>query len=278
MNKLKEERKGFETIGNSYPVADNITRSNLNIAGIPCAWFSPADAPEDDIVFFIHGGGFIYGSINSHAPMVSHIALKLNRKVLMIDYRLAPENPFPAGIDDCVSVINAIQDENLGVKFSIIGDSAGGNITMATQLRLKALNRPPAKYTIVISPWVDLRCINPSYTRNQKTDTVLSQAYLQQCAEMYAPGKDLTTPLLSPVNGDFQGIGPVLILCGTAEILEDDSIHLQNRLLECNVQAELKLFKGELHVWPFMDISSKASQEALNDMADFATKSGLVKI
>ncbi len=278
MNKLKEERKGFETIGNSYAVADNITRRNLNIAGVPCAWFSPADAPEDDIVFFIHGGGFIYGSINSHAPMVSHIARKLNRRVLMIDYRLAPENPFPAGIDDCVTVINAVQDENICVKFSIIGDSAGGNITMATQLKLKALNRPPAKYTIVISPWVDLGCINPSYNRNKKADTVLSQAYLQQCARAYAPGQDLSIPMLSPVNGDFRGLGPVLILCGTSEILEDDSVNLQKRLLECNVQADLMLFKGELHVWPFMDISSKASQEALSNMADFAAKSGLVKI
>ncbi len=276
MNQLKEGRIGFEAIGNTYPVADNIPLKHADIAGIPCAWYLPAGAPEDDIMIYIHGGAFIYGSIKSHAPMVSHIARKLNRKVLAIDYRLAPENPFPAGIDDCVAVIKAIHKEHPGIRFSLMGDSAGGNITMATLLALTETNGPAAQYTVVISPWVDLTCSNPSYDRNKKVDTVLSQAYLKECADMYSAGRDLTTPLLSPVNGDFQGTGPVLVLCGTYEILEDDSINLHKRLMANNVPAELKLFEGALHVWPFMSITDPASQQALNDIADFAAKHSVV--
>lgn len=269
MNKFKEEREGFETIGNGYAVADKITRTDVNIAGIPCAWFSPDDAPENDIVIYIHGGGFIYGSLKSHAPLVSHIARALNRRVLLIDYRLAPEHPYPAGIDDCVAVIKAIAAENPHVTFGIIGDSAGGNLSMSIQLLLKDADGPAARYTIVISPWTDLTCTNFSYERNKEVDIILSREYLKQCATMYAAGRDLSAPQLSPVNGKFEGLAPVLILCGTYEILEDDAVNLHKRLLECNVQAELILFERALHVWPFTDIQSDASQKALKEMRRF---------
>ncbi|SFM78820.1 Acetyl esterase/lipase [Chitinophaga sp. YR627] len=272
MNKFKEEREAFEAIGNTYAVADGINRTKVTIAGVPCAWFSPDNAPENDIVVYIHGGAFIYGSLTSHAPLVSHIARTLNRRVLLIDYRLAPEHPFPAGIEDCIAVITMLTAENPQITFGIIGDSAGGNIAMSIQLFLREAAGPSAGYTIVISPWVDLTCTNTSYERNKILDTILSQAYLRQCATMYAAGKDLSNPYLSPVNGSFQGLAPVLILCGTHEILQDDAANLYKRLLECQVETELMLFEGALHVWPFTDISSEASQKALNEMAAFSVK------
>jgi len=272
MNKFKEEREAFEAIGNSYAVADGINRTDVTIAGVPCAWFSPEDAPEDDIVVYIHGGAFIYGSLTSHAPLVSHIARAMDRRVLLIDYRLAPEHPFPAGIEDCIAVITMITTENPRITFGIIGDSAGGNLSMSVQLFFREAKVPAARYTIVISPWVDLTCTNASYERNKKQDIILSQAYLKQCATMYAADKDLSNPYLSPVNGSFQGLAPVFILCGTYEILEDDAVNLYKRLLECQVEAELMLFEAALHVWPFTDIVSEDSQKALKDMAAFSNK------
>ncbi|KAA2238634.1 alpha/beta hydrolase [Chitinophaga agrisoli] len=278
MINLKDGRKGFENFGNAYAPAGNVTRKDITVAGVPCAWFTPADAGEDDIVIYIHGGAFIFGSINSHAPMVSHIAAAANRKILAIDYRLAPEHPFPAGVEDCVAVITAIREQYPQVNFGLMGDSAGGNVTMATLLSLKALNGPLPLYSIVISPWVDLECKNASYERNKTVDTLLGRAYLMEAAGMYAAGRELTTPLLSPVNADFTGCPPVLVMCGTYEILEDDSVHLHKRLQECGVDATLELFEGELHVWPFNEIDTKASQQALRDMAHFVAKHSTVKI
>lgn len=275
MINLQEGRAGFETISNGYSGADHITRKNIVIAGVPCAWFLPRNAADDHVVIYIHGGGFIFGSIDSHARMVSHIARHLNRKVLMIDYRLAPEHPYPSGINDCAAVIHALHAENPKRRLAIIGDSAGGNLVMATQLKLKETHGPAALYTVVISPWVNLECNTPSYERNETSDIVLSRPFLVEAAKLYAAGHPLTAPMLSPIYGDFTGMSPVLILCGTKEILEDDSKQLYQQLQRCGVETDLHLFTDQLHVWPFMDIHTEASQEALNKIAGFVSKCSL---
>lgn len=272
MVNLNEGRLGFEAIGNTYPVAGDISREDITITGVPCAWFIPAGASQEDLVVYIHGGGFIFGSIKSHAPLVSHIARALQRKVLMIDYRLAPEHPFPAGLNDCVAVIEAIGELYSNVRMGIMGDSAGGNLAMAAQLKLKQSRKPAPYYSIVISPWVDLECKNPSYDCNRYLDLVLSRPYLMESAKQYSGEHALSSPLLSPVNGDLHEFAPVFILCGTHEILQDDSVVLHQRFLEAGVAAEIRLFEGELHVWPFMDISSVASQTALDDIVHFVEK------
>lgn len=272
MENIEQQRTGFEAIGNTYPVAENVAQQEVTIAGVHCAWFIPPGAVQQEIIFFIHGGGFIFGSIQSHAPMVSHFANALKRKVLAIDYRLAPEHPFPAGLNDCTAVIKEFTQQNTTVRFGIIGDSAGGNLVMTTQLKLKMENDVAAQYSIIISPWADLECKNPSYTRNKSVEQVLSQEYLMMAAKLYAGNTDLTIPLLSPVNADFKGWSPILIVCGTHEILEDDSIYLHKQLLKSGVDATLKLFTEQQHVWPFMDIDTAASREAITEIARFANR------
>ena len=269
MINLKEGRLGFDAIGNTYPAASQITRKDFTVAGVPCALFTPLKGHREDMVIYIHGGAFIFGSIQSHAAMVSHIAHALQRKVLVIDYRLAPEHPFPAGLTDCVAVIEAFGELYKGVRFGIIGDSAGGNLAVATQLILKQNGKTAPQYSIVISPWIDLECKNPGYERNKIVDVILSRPYLVEASKLYSNGHVLSSPLLSPVNGNFHEFALMLILCGTHEILQDDSVILHQRLQEAGVAAEIKLFEGELHVWPFMDISSTSSQKALEDMVYF---------
>lgn len=271
MDNLKEARLGFESIGNTYPVVADVTREDLTMAGVPCRLYTPADTGNDDLAVYIHGGAFIYGSLNSHAPLISHLARAMGRKVLAIDYRLAPEHPFPAGIDDCVAVITAVTRQYPHASVGLIGDSAGGNITLAAALVLKEANGPRPQYIVIISPWVDLACKSASYERNKEVDTVLARPYLVEAAKMYAPGWNLDAPILSPVNSDYHGFAPVLILCGTYEILQDDSVHLHQKLISDGVTATLTLFEGSLHVWPFMDIDTEASQQALRDMAAFAS-------
>ncbi|SDE85658.1 Acetyl esterase/lipase [Dyadobacter soli] len=259
-------------LGNQYPPAENVRYESISIADVPCMWVRPEGAPVYEVVAYIHGGAFIYGSFKSHTALVSHIASALNRSILMIDYRLAPEHPFPAGLNDCIAVITHFFTDNPGITFGMVGDSAGGNLTIATQLGLKAAGGPMPHYSMVISPWADLECKNDSYTRNKLADTLLTREYLQWAAGLYAGNAGRADGLVSPVNADLRGLPPTLILCGTAEVLEDDSIHLHRRLLAAGVEAELILFEDEQHVWPFMDIHSKSSQKALADFAAFAHK------
>lgn len=272
MVNLIEGRAGFELLGRQYPVARHVVIENTSIANVRCAWVIPATAVEDEVVMYIHGGGFIYGSVNSHAALVSHIAQAINRKALVIDYRLAPEYPFPAGLNDCVNVIETFCKQHPTITFGIMGDSAGGNIAIATQLQLKAIQGPMPQYSMVMSPWADLECKNASYSKNKNTDAILSQGYLQSCARIYAGERSLSDSLVSPVNADLTGLPPALILYGSAEILMDDSIQLHQQYGKAGVQSECIEFEGEQHVWPFNDIAAAASKKALGLMADFVVK------
>ena len=272
MVNLIEGRAGFEGLGRQYPVAKNVVIQHTTIANVPCAWVTPPTTVDNEVVIYMHGGGFIYGSVKSHAAMVSYIAQTVHRKVLVIDYGLAPEHPFPGGVNDCVKVIETFCKEHPTSTFGIIGDSAGGNLAMATQLQLKAINGPMPRYSIVISPWVDLECKNPSYLKNERREAILSREYLQICAGMYAGEHNLSNSLISPVNADLSGLPPALIMCGSVEILEDDSVLLYEQFGKAGIKAECIVFEGEQHVWPFMDISSTASKRALRNMAAFVTK------
>lgn len=272
MENMTAGRAGFETLGNLYPAAGEVKIEKSAIAGVSCAWLTPAKAKEEDIIIYIHGGAFIYGSLHSHTAMVSHIAAQLKRKILMIDYRLAPEYPFPNGLEDCVAVIKAFNLEFPSRKYGLMGDSAGGNLTIAAQVMLNTFNEPLPQYSIVISPWVDLECKNASYISNKTKEEILKREYLLEAALMYAGTHTVYDSLLSPVNADLRGLPPALILCGTAEILQDDSYYLHQQFLKCDEEAELVFFENEQHVWPFMDIGSTASQEALSAIEIFANK------
>lgn len=270
MEAVTTGRAGFELLGRQYPPAAGVSLEHLVLAGVPCTWIRPGKPLTEEVIVYIHGGAFIYGSLESHAPMVSHIASALERNILLIGYRLAPEHPFPAGIEDGVAVINALRTAYPAIRFGMIGDSAGGNLSMAIQLQLRELGGTRPCYSILVSPWVDLTCTNASYTTNQDTDVILNRPYLEWAAGLYAGTSPLHAPLLSPVYAPLEGLAPVQILYGTAEILAGDSIQLYQKLLAAGVKAELLAFEAEQHVWPFLDIDTRAAQQALQAMRTFA--------
>ncbi len=272
MEAVIEGRISFEQIGNNYPAVPNVDIENVMINNVGCRWLRPDVTTENEMLIYIHGGGFIYGSLHSHTAMVSHIAWALKRNILMIDYRLAPEHPFPSGLNDCVGVITKFFTTNPGLEFGIIGDSAGGGLTIATQLQLRDEGGPMPRYSIVISPWVDLTCVNDSYNTNSSGDTILTRGFLQWAAGLYAGNGNVSEELLSPVKAKLTGLPPALIVYGTVEILADDSIHLHRQLVEAGTKAELISFEGEQHVWPFTDIYSTASQKVLEYFSAFAQK------
>ena len=272
MEAVIEGRASFEEIGNNYVAAPDVDFEDIMINNVNCRWVKPDGAIEKEMLIYIHGGAFIYGSLQSHTAMVSHIARALKRSILMIDYRLAPEHPYPAALTDCVGVILKLFRENAGIRYGIVGDSAGGGLSMATQLKLRDLGGPMPLYCIVISPWVDLACKNDSFTSNKLRDTILTREFLQWAADLYAGSHNLSEGLLSPVNANLAGLPPVMIVYGTVEILADDSIYLHQQFMKAGGIAELIAFSDEQHVWPFTDVHSAASQKVLEHFAAFAEK------
>jgi acetyl esterase/lipase len=269
MKNMTEERKGFETLGLSYAPNSSVHVERVTLGGIENYWFTPASITSNEVVVYLHGGAFTMGSIKSHKAMVSHIANAMGRKILFVEYSLAPEKPFPAAIHEATAVIQALLQATPGLQFGIMGDSCGGNLALSTALNLKNRNLPLPRYQVLISPWLNLENNYPSYVQNEKLDPILTKAMLDGAMSLYADTHDLKNPLLSPVQGSLAGLSPTLTMVGAKEILRDDSIYLHDALEQAGTTSVLKIFDDVTHVWPLTDIESRDSKEALRIMVDF---------
>ena len=188
--------------------------------------------------------------------------------VLSFDYRLAPEHPYPAATEDAMQVWNHLMLLGYGARDIILaGDSAGGNLVLSLMLRLKQENRLLPRGAVLMSPWTDLTSSGKSHVAKASIDPVLNAGYLQEMITNYAPGRDLTNPLISPLFGDFEGFPPVYIQVGSNEILLDDSNMLYKKLLKANVSVKLDLFKGMWHVFQMSPF--KTAYEAMDKNAEF---------
>lgn len=269
MEDIKTRRDGFDQLGNLYPKAEDVTIEQENITGINCYWFIPQSETSKTITIFLHGGVFAVGSIQSHASMISHFSQILQRRILFIDYALAPENPFPAAPNDIIQVYKELIKINPDHEFSFIGDSAGaGLIVSSIGEMLKDSLRLPEK-VVFISGWISLGGNNPSMEGNRAIDPILSPGYLKQAAADYSGNTPIE--ISSPENVLLSKFPPVLILVGTNEILLDDSVNFYNKIKPIQDHAVLNIYENQSHVWPLANIHSEASQKALNEVKEFLT-------
>jgi monoterpene epsilon-lactone hydrolase len=269
MKDMIEERKGFEMLGLNYAPNSDVHVERVMLGGVENYWFTPARITSNEVVVYLHGGAFILGSIKSHGAMVSHFANAMGRKILFVEYSLAPEKPFPAAIHEATAVVQALLQATPDLQFGIMGDSCGGDLALSTVLNLKNLNLPLPRYQVLISPWVNMETNYPSYVQNEKLDPILTKAMLDNAVSLYAGMNDLKNPLVSSVYGDFVGLSPTLTLVGAKEILRDDSVYLHDALEKAGTTSVLKIFDDVTHVWPLSDIESRDSKEALRAIVDF---------
>jgi monoterpene epsilon-lactone hydrolase len=267
MENLKEERKGFESLGLSYPPDNEVKVEKVILAGVEAYRFTPRQLAGSETVVYLHGGGFIYGSIRSHRAMVSHIAAATGRIVLYVEYSLAPEKPFPHALNDTTAVI----EEMIRVRmpFALMGDSAGGNLAMSTALNLMKLNMQKPLYQVLISPWLNMETEAASYVENEKNDPILTKEFMKYAAGLYTAKDNFPNPLVSPVFGSFEGLNPTLTLVGRQEILRDDSLDMHRTLEREGRSSTLKVFDGVTHVWTLTDISSAEAKDALRFIREF---------
>ncbi|MBI1212957.1 MAG: alpha/beta hydrolase fold domain-containing protein [Alphaproteobacteria bacterium] len=242
-------RANMEAALEALPPVEGVSTTALKIGDMAAEWSQTADASQDRVLLYLHGGGYCAGSLKTHRTLVAQIAKSFKGRVLAIDYRLGPENKYPAAIDDAVAAYQFLLKE--GIKpshIAIAGDSAGGGLTVATLLALrdKKIALPAAAWPI--SPWVDLEGRGASLKSKAESDLIVTADGLHNYAKAYA-GARRGEGLASPVNASLAGLPPLLIQVGSAEVLLDDSITLAQKAAAADVEVKLEVWPHMPHVW-----------------------------
>lgn len=270
---IDEQRAGFETQASIFSLAPDIVCRPVEANRIPAEWVIAPEADSDRVVLYLHGGGFVIGSINTHREMVSHISRAARARCLMIDYRLAPEHPFPAGLEDSQTAYRWLLDQGYNPGNVVIaGDSAGGGLTVSTLLALRDNGDPLPAAGVCLSPWVDLEGLGESMTGNAVNDPQVERQGILAMAEQYLAGADPRTPLAAPLYADFEGLPPLLIQVGTAETLLDDSVRLAAKAREGGVDVILEPWEDMFHVWQFVASIVPEAREAVAVIGKFVRK------
>jgi epsilon-lactone hydrolase len=223
----------------------------VDAGGVPAEWVSAPGCDTSRAVLYLHGGGYAIGSLNTHRRLAYDISAASSARVLLVDYRLAPEHPFPAAIDDAAAAWCWLLGQGFAPgRLAIAGDSAGGGLAIATLVNLRdnALGLPAC--AVAISPWVDLEGLGNSITTRAAQDPMVQKDGLLWMAGMYLQGRDARTPLAAPLHADLKGLPPVLVQVGTAETLLDDAIRIAERMHAAGVEARLAVWPNMLHVFP----------------------------
>ena len=220
------------------------------------------------VILYCHGGGYSTGSMIYARTLTTKLAMSTSMDVFSFNYRLAPEHPFPAALEDAMKAWDLLMYQGYGARDVIVaGDSAGGNMALTLVLKLKEQKRILPRGLILLSPWTDLTAVGKSHQEKVKVDPVLNPEYLAEMTGYYAAGHDLKDPFISPLYGDFSGFPPTYIQVGENEMLLSDSVLLHKRMIRANVQVRLDIFKGMWHVFQMSPL--KTAYEAMEKNAEF---------
>jgi len=243
------------------------------LAGLPVEWVTPSSLAKPDtapICLYLHGGAFVMGGLNSHRDLAAQLAQRAQIRLLMVDYRLAPEHPFPAALDDALAVYRALLAQGIPAQRLLLGgDSAGGNLALGTAQAIHAQGLPLPAALVLFSPWLDLTGHSPSRQANAAKDVMLSQHVLDEAAALYAPGLPRDDVRLSPLFGPLAGLPPCLLIASRAEILIDDARRLQQQMLAAGGEVELLEWANTPHAFPVLARYLPEGRAALDQTARF---------
>lgn len=244
--------------------------------GLKGEWLIPADHAPRRTILYLHGGGYVACAPQTYRGLTSWIAARSRAKVFALDYRLAPEHPFPAGLNDAVAAVRALYAQGVAsAALGIAGDSAGGGLTLATLHALKAAGDPLPAAAALLSPWTDLTGSGDSVRTNAESEAMLPPAMVRPTALMYAGDVPLDDPRVSPLFSDLRGIPSLLVQVSDSEILFDDSKRLVERAREAGVAVEFEVWSGLSHVWQIGVPLVRESRTAVGGIgAYFARRTG----
>lgn len=266
-----ERRQRIEEVGAAWPAADDIVLEAASIGGIAAEWSLAPGSDDRRVLLFFHGGGYCSGSILSHRRLVTEAGRAAAMRTLAVGYRLAPEHPFPAALDDAHAawrflVASGIAPEDIAVG----GDSAGGGITLALCGRLRDEGEALPACLWLMSPWTDLTLSGETLASKDAVDPLIHRAYLAELADAYAPaGVDRRDPSLSPLFAALAGLPPLLIQVGSDETLLADATRLAAAAGEADVAVTLEIWPHMIHAWPLWNARLERGRAALANAGAF---------
>jgi len=270
---IEDYREAYEAFAAQFPVPNDVTTEAVDAGGVPALWVRTPRATSDRTIFYLHGGGYVIGTAAGYRELTSHLGRAADAQALVVDYRLAPEHPFPAAVDDAVAAYRWLLGTGVSPTSVVIaGDSAGGGLTVATLLALRDAGVPLPAAGVCISPWVDLACTGETMTTKADVDPVVQREGVSGMAEMYLGGQDPRTPLASPLYADLSGLPPLLIQVGTRETLLDDSIRLVARAEQAGIDVTFEIVDEAPHVWHVFSSFLPEGRDAIDQIASFTRK------
>ena len=246
---VDEQRAIMETSADMFPAEADVLASEIDASGVPADWVTVDVSAADRVLLYFHGGGYVMGSRNTHRGLAGRIARAARARVLLPDYRLAPEQPFPAAVEDAMTCWRWLLSAGYAPdRMAIAGDSSGGGLALAALLASKAAGDPLPACAVALSPWTDLEGKGPTAQPGAVDDPMLTPEGLRLSSRQYAAA-DLCNPLASPLYGDLKDLPPLLLQVGTREILLSDSTRFAERAQAAGVEVTLEIEDGLIHVW-----------------------------
>ena len=278
---LEALRVAADSDSERFPLDPDINVDRVSVAtGVSAEWTWTETADRGRVVLYLHGGGYVFGSILSHRHLVAEIGRASGSRTLAIDYRLAPENPFPAAVDDALASYRFLLDEDIEPRhIALAGDSAGGGLVVATLVAIKEAGLPQPACSWVISPWVDMEASGETFVSRADTDPMVKREIIVNFAQAYLNGADPRSPFASPIYADLRGIAPLLIHVGASEVLLDDALKLARTAGAADVSVRLEIWPEMVHIWHVfhrmlgdgrkaVQVGAKFLREAMNGRAN----------
>ncbi|MDJ0793231.1 MAG: alpha/beta hydrolase [Woeseiaceae bacterium] len=263
-------RKRLDQIGSLGRVGARVAIQQDKLYGLKVEWYRPQNARSGKILLYLHGGAFVLGSCDSHRKLVTQIARAGLIDAVLPEYRLAPEHPYPAGLQDCIGVYRALLDYGYNPENIVVaGDSAGGGLTMSLMLELRHTGVPLPGAAVLLSPFLDLTASGESVTTRVEQEPWFNPNDIHTVIKHYCPDEDLENPLLSPVFANVAGLPPTLVQVGDDEILLSDSARIAEKMTEVGVDVELQVFPEMWHVFQLFVGKMPESRVAIDKIGEF---------
>ncbi len=266
---VDQMRAGMERMTAGAPLAEDVDYEAIESGGVPAEWAVAGNARDDRVILYLHGGGYVIGSVRTHRQLVGDLSRASGAKVLSLDYRLAPEDPHPAAVDDAFAAYRHLLDSFDPSKVAIAGDSAGGGLTAATLVALRDAGEPLPAAGVMISPWLDLTLSGESMDGKAAEDPMVQRGGLQMMADAYVAAADAKAATISPLFADLAGLPPLLVHVGTAETLLDDSTRFAEKAKSAGVDVELEIWEDMIHVWHAFSMILPEGRQATDRIGDY---------
>ncbi|MFD7160884.1 alpha/beta hydrolase [Kribbella sp. NPDC059898] len=263
----EEQRAEFDELFASRPLGDDVQLTERTLGGVPALDVRVDGADRAGVILYLHGGGYVIGSARTGANLAAPLSRRSGVPAVSLEYRLAPEHPFPAGIHDALAAYRELVEG--GQPVVVAGDSAGGGLALGMLIAARAEGLPQPAGAVLFSPWTDVALTGPSIDNRGDYDPLFSRANMAESAALYLGGADPRNELASPVLADLKGLPPLLVQVGTAEVLLDDALRLVARAAEQEVDVSLDVIAGAPHVFQYFAGFLPEADEALDHAATF---------